>query len=261
NTVVPSFPAEKRPSKPFSFVRFLISRLSLPSNIISLSVADSLLPPLSPPSATVPTQKNLLLPPFPLGPAIQLRDYTPQSSQSRIPEFPMEAAAASAPFSNTYYYIPPLAFLSRVSISLHPASRRHQQQRHQFFRRSSSSSIPFSRGRSCCFASSPEALVSAANSAPGRGVANKRGGGDGEEKDECGDLKSWMHQNGLPPCKVVLRDRPSLDEKLCSIHYVAASEDLQAGDVAFSVPNSLVVTLDRVLGNETVGKPFVSVPF
>ncbi|CAL1358337.1 unnamed protein product [Linum trigynum] len=166
----------------------------------------------------------------------------------------MEAAVASAPFSNTYYYIPPLSFLSRVSISLHPASRRQQQQRHQFFRRSSSS-IPFSRGRSCCFASSPEALVAAAaNSALGRGVANKRGGGDGEEKEECGDLKSWMHQNGLPPCKVVLRDRPSLDEMLCSIHYVAASEDLQAGDVAFSVPNSLVVTLDRVLGNETVAE-------
>lgn len=28
----------------------------------------------------------------------------------------------------------------------------------------------------------------------------------------------------------------------------------QEGDVAFSVPNSLVVTLERVLGNETVGK-------
>lgn len=27
----------------------------------------------------------------------------------------------------------------------------------------------------------------------------------------------------------------------------------QVGDVAFSVPNSLVVTLERVLGNETVG--------
>lgn len=28
---------------------------------------------------------------------------------------------------------------------------------------------------------------------------------------------------------------------------------MQAGDVAFSVPNSLVVTLERVLGNETIG--------
>lgn len=28
----------------------------------------------------------------------------------------------------------------------------------------------------------------------------------------------------------------------------------QVGDVAFSVPNSLVVTLERVLGNETIGK-------
>ena len=26
------------------------------------------------------------------------------------------------------------------------------------------------------------------------------------------------------------------------------------GDVAYSVPNSLVVTLERVLGNETIGK-------
>lgn len=29
---------------------------------------------------------------------------------------------------------------------------------------------------------------------------------------------------------------------------------LQAGDVAFSVPDSLVVTLERVLGNESIGK-------
>ncbi|EEF50946.1 conserved hypothetical protein [Ricinus communis] len=61
-----------------------------------------------------------------------------------------------------------------------------------------------------------------------------------------------MHKNGLPPCKVVLKERPSHDAKLRPIHYVAASEDLQTGDVAFSVPNSLVVTLERVLGNETV---------
>ncbi|CAM8908379.1 unnamed protein product [Rhodiola kirilowii] len=41
---------------------------------------------------------------------------------------------------------------------------------------------------------------------------------------------------------------------LYSIHYVAASEDLQAGDDAFSVPNSLVVTLERVLGNESISE-------
>lgn len=72
--------------------------------------------------------------------------------------------------------------------------------------------------------------------------------------DEYGDLKAWMHNNGLPPCKVFLRDRPSHDAKHSPIHYVAASEDLQAGDVAFSVPNSLLVTLERVLGNETVAE-------
>ncbi|KAK1319344.1 hypothetical protein QJS10_CPB04g01761 [Acorus calamus] len=63
-----------------------------------------------------------------------------------------------------------------------------------------------------------------------------------------------MHENGLPPCKVVLREKQSHDEKHRPIHYVAASEDLQVGDVAFSVPNSLVVTLERVLGNETIAE-------
>lgn len=82
-------------------------------------------------------------------------------------------------------------------------------------------------------------------------VVSKRGG---EEEDEFGDLKSWMHKNGLPPCKVVLKERPSHDKKLRPIHYVAASEDLQATDVAVSVPNSLVVTLERVLGNETLAE-------
>lgn len=82
-------------------------------------------------------------------------------------------------------------------------------------------------------------------------VVSKRGG---EEEDEFGDLKSWMHKNGLPPCKVVLKERPSHDNKLRPIHYVAASEDLQASDVAVSVPNSLVVTLERVLGNETLAE-------
>lgn len=28
---------------------------------------------------------------------------------------------------------------------------------------------------------------------------------------------------------------------------------MQAGDIAFAVPDSLVVTLERVLGNETIG--------
>jgi hypothetical protein len=36
-----------------------------------------------------------------------------------------------------------------------------------------------------------------------------------------------MHKNGLPPCKVVLKDKPSHDDSHKPIHYVAASEDLQ----------------------------------
>ncbi|KAH9327127.1 hypothetical protein KI387_007305, partial [Taxus chinensis] len=70
------------------------------------------------------------------------------------------------------------------------------------------------------------------------------------------DLKSWMLRHGLSPCKVELRKRQSKDGKHRSIHYVAASEDLQPEDIAFKVPNSLVVTLERVLGNETIGETY-----
>ncbi|CAN1725369.1 hypothetical protein LINPERHAP1_LOCUS42 [Linum perenne] len=163
---------------------------------------------------------------------------------------------STASLNNTTYSIPPLPFISRVSISLFHAARRQpqQQQQQQLHRRRS---LSIHRNRGCCFASNPEALVAASSrndDATKLGVSSKREGREGLEDGELGDLKSWMHQNGLPPCKVLLKDRPSFNENHCSIHYVAASEDLQAGDVAFSVPNSLVVTLDRVLGNETVAE-------
>lgn len=98
------------------------------------------------------------------------------------------------------------------------------------------------RCRSLCCASNSDTLVSKSPE-----VVTKK-------EKESDDLKSWMHKNGLPPCKVVLKERPSYDSKLRPIHYVAASQDLEAGDVAFSVPNSLVVTLERVLGNETIAE-------
>lgn len=41
---------------------------------------------------------------------------------------------------------------------------------------------------------------------------------------------------------------------LCPVLYILYLIPGQEGDVVFSVPNSLVVTLDRVLGNETIGK-------
>lgn len=80
---------------------------------------------------------------------------------------------------------------------------------------------------------------------------------DSKKGEEPVDLKSWMHSKGLPPCKVELRDKPSHDNKHRPIHYVVASEDLEVGDVAFTVPNHLVVTLERVLGNETIGIFFI----
>ncbi|KAL5717713.1 [histone H3]-lysine(4) N-trimethyltransferase [Ranunculus cassubicifolius] len=77
---------------------------------------------------------------------------------------------------------------------------------------------------------------------------------DSKKSEEVGDLKSWMHSKGLPPCKVDLKDKPSHGQKHRPIHYVVASEDLEVGDVAFTVPIPLVVTLERVLGNETIAE-------
>lgn len=74
-----------------------------------------------------------------------------------------------------------------------------------------------------CLASSSDTLVSGKSSSPT--VASKKD----KEFEEEEDLKSWMHKNGLPPCKVVLKDRQAYDSRHPSIHYVAASEDLQAG--------------------------------
>ncbi|XP_031381544.1 ribulose-1,5 bisphosphate carboxylase/oxygenase large subunit N-methyltransferase, chloroplastic isoform X1 [Punica granatum] len=130
----------------------------------------------------------------------------------------------------------PLSALPRLSVSL---------------RRSpwlASSFLSIHRRRNlCCASSSSETLVEEGRR-HGEAIVSKKG------DEEFGDLKSWMHRNGLPPCKVMLKERPSHDKKHSPIHYVAASEDLQAGDVAFSVPNSLVVTLERVLGNETIAE-------
>ncbi|XP_057445661.1 fructose-bisphosphate aldolase-lysine N-methyltransferase, chloroplastic [Lotus japonicus] len=102
---------------------------------------------------------------------------------------------------------------------------------------------------SYCCASNPDTLLAGGNAVVTAASGRKR-----EVEHDDDDLKSWMHKHGLPPCKVVLKDKPSHDDTLKPIHYVAASEDLQVGDVAISVPNSLVVTLDRVLGNETVAE-------
>ncbi|KAF7130672.1 hypothetical protein RHSIM_Rhsim10G0009000 [Rhododendron simsii] len=133
---------------------------------------------------------------------------------------------------------PPLSVLARVSFSRRPR------------RRTTSYSFRPSRKTNTCSASSGSDTLVSSNR---KEDSSKSVASNKEEEDEF-DLKSWMHKNGLPPCKVVLKEKPSYDKNLRPIHYVAGSEDLQAGDVAFSVPNSLVVTLERVLGNENIAE-------
>ncbi|XP_026402639.1 ribulose-1,5 bisphosphate carboxylase/oxygenase large subunit N-methyltransferase, chloroplastic-like [Papaver somniferum] len=105
----------------------------------------------------------------------------------------------------------------------------------------------------CLVASSSDTLIAGSHKEEDNGKTIKK---SSTSIDEYEDLKSWMHSKGLPPCKIVL------DEKDCKfhtqkhrpIHYVAASEDLEKGDMVFSVPDELVVTLERVLGNETIAE-------
>ncbi|KAG1331333.1 putative actin-histidine N-methyltransferase [Cocos nucifera] len=110
---------------------------------------------------------------------------------------------------------------------------------------------PFRAGhrRNLCLTCAAETLVAGSRREEGSSHVLR-----GEKRAEAGDLKSWLHAHGLPPCKVVLKERPSHDGRHWPMHYIAASEDLESGDVLFSIPNSLVVTLDRVLGNETIAE-------
>uniref|UniRef100_A0A0D3AIZ2 COP9 signalosome complex subunit 3 n=1 Tax=Brassica oleracea var. oleracea TaxID=109376 RepID=A0A0D3AIZ2_BRAOL len=89
----------------------------------------------------------------------------------------------------------------------------------------------------CCSASSSDTLL-----AGGSPKEEDRQSKVSSKGDDSEDLKLWMDKKGLPPCKLMIR----------SINlYITL---LLKGDVAFSVPNSLVVTLERVLGNETIAE-------
>ncbi|KAJ7552901.1 hypothetical protein O6H91_06G075700 [Diphasiastrum complanatum] len=68
------------------------------------------------------------------------------------------------------------------------------------------------------------------------------------------DLLQWMHNQGLPPCKIQLKEWITHNGMGKPIHYVAASQDVHAGELVLSVPWALVVTLERVLGNETIAE-------
>lgn len=85
-------------------------------------------------------------------------------------------------------------------------------------------------------------------------TANNGGKPQALREEEQLDLMKWMHEQGLPPCKVELKERSFHGFDSSPIHYVVAQQDLQPGDVAFAVPNSLVVTLERILGNETIAE-------
>lgn len=85
-------------------------------------------------------------------------------------------------------------------------------------------------------------------------TANNGGKPQALKEEEQLDLMKWMYEQGLPPCKVELKDRSCQGFDSRPIHYVIAKEDLQPGDFAFAVPNSLVVTLERILGNETIAE-------
>lgn len=56
----------------------------------------------------------------------------------------------------------------------------------------------------------------------------KDGGSSSSFKvDGSEDLRSWLISQGLPPCKVILKEKTCHDTNLDPIHYVAASEDIE----------------------------------
>lgn len=83
----------------------------------------------------------------------------------------------------------------------------------------------------CVSASSSDTLV--AGGSPKEEDERQSKVSSKKEGDDSEDLKFWMDKKGLPPCKVVLKERPAHDQKHKPIHYVAASEDLQVFDLAF----------------------------
>lgn len=121
----------------------------------------------------------------------------------------LQAKCISSPFRSPTHHCP-LLVLSRVSHSL-LFNPKH---------------INLRRWKNMCSASNSETLVAGSPSPNGHHKSHEVVTVKSEDHD-LGDLKSWMHNNGLPPCKVVLDERPSHNAKHRPIHYVAASEDLQ----------------------------------
>ncbi|KAM7267296.1 hypothetical protein ACFE04_009462 [Oxalis oulophora] len=142
--------------------------------------------------------------------------------------------------------------LHNKHVTLHNPSFNDYASSSSYYRRRSSSIRLIRRSSSCSASSSSSSssLKQSNSNSKNKSVVNNKKRDDNDEIE----LQSWMHQNGMPPCKVVIKERESNDSKHPSIHYIAASEVLKAGDVAYSVPNSLVVTLERVLGNETIAE-------
>ena len=122
----------------------------------------------------------------------------------------MEVSRLSLPISDKHFFSPSIRHSSAHPLPTLP----------RFFALSICKSRCRSlRRKSYCSASNRDTLLAGGDEAA---VVSS-----GKKEEEQGDLKSWMHKHGLPPCKVVLKERPSHNDTHKPIHYVTASEDLQ----------------------------------
>lgn len=124
------------------------------------------------------------------------------------PNYPLHAPVSmdilkSARCISTPFRPPPLILHSRLAIALSLDKRN-----------------TIRKCRNMCAASNSDTITESSE------ITSKK------EQDD-GDLKSWMEKNGLPPSKVMLKERPSHDSNYHSIHYVAAREDLQVSTLHF----------------------------
>lgn len=113
----------------------------------------------------------------------------------------------------------PLLLLSRVSVSSVRTKRRNNASSYRI--------------RNMCSASNSDTLL-AGSVKEHKKLTQVVSNNFQEQQDYVGDLKSWMHNNGLPPCNVVLKEKPPHDPSHRPIHYVAASEDLQVCSFNFT---------------------------
>mmetsp|Transcript_22220 Transcript_22220/g.26682 ORF Transcript_22220/g.26682 Transcript_22220/m.26682 type:complete len:514 (-) Transcript_22220:122-1663(-) len=67
----------------------------------------------------------------------------------------------------------------------------------------------------------------------------------------------WMSDNGSSQERITLADRPDSEDSihsLKSMHYIVAAQDIESGEEAIRIPDSMYITLEQIFQDETVAE-------